>query len=95
MITAQPSNLDTIYISTLSTNDNTIDTLLFAEDEEFPPDPNAKNPEAFLPPTTEKDDEEGKSEEIDVNTHNSDTMAHESAEIRKIQYGVEIVFKND
>ena len=30
-----------------------------------------------------------------VNLHNSDTMAHESTTMRKIEHGIEILFKND
>ena len=74
-------------VPTESTNDNTITTLLFKEDTE--------SPEEFTPTIAEKDKEEDKREELIVNLHNSDTIAHKSSVMRKIEFIAEIVFNND
>ena len=87
MTTTQRPNFDTMNVPTESTHDNTINTLLFKEDTE--------SPEEFTLTIAEKDKEEDKREGLIVNLHNSDTIAHKTAIMRKIEYIIEIVYSNE
>ena len=94
-MTSQSPDLDTMDFSTEITTVNTIDVPLFAEATKSLPESKITTPNEHIPTTTEKDKKEGKSEEIFVNLHPSDNTKHESAIIRKIKHGAEIVFKSN
>lgn len=84
-----------MFLSAERTNGNTIDNPLFVEDIESPPASNPKTPEESESTMAERDKKEGKSEKNVVKLHHSDTMKHESSTMKKIEHGVELVFKND
>ena len=52
-------------------------------------------PKEPVPKTAEKNIKEGKNEDIFVNLHPSENMKHESALMRKIEHGAEILSKNN
>ena len=90
---SQLSDPDIIDFSEEITKDITIGNPLFTEDTEPPPEPNATISKESARTTAEKD-KKSKSEEIFVNLHPSNIIKHESAIMRKIEHGSEIIFKN-
>ena len=67
---------------------------MFLEDAKTLPESNTTTPKEPVPKTVEKNKKEGKNEDTFVNLHPSENMKHESALMRKIEHGAEILLKN-
>ena len=81
--------------STENTTASAIDIPLFVETAEPLLESKDTTPNETTPTTAEKNKKKGKSEEIIVKLHPSDNTKHESAIMRNIEHGENIVFKTN